>query len=207
MVTPPEKFNLEERRTNWDTFYRERVIEQVPWYTHDLDSDLDKEIKSRNISGGAFLDLGTGPGTQAFCLAKLGFDTTASDISSYAINDARKRFPGVNFVEDDILDSQFTENKFNYIFDRGCLHVFKSEQRLAYLFHITRILKEGGLLFLKCMSKEENGPHKGPSKFSAEEIAEFFSLKFDVKSISNTVYQGTLDPLPKALFAVIEKKL
>jgi hypothetical protein len=34
-----------------------------------------------------------------------------------------------------------------------------------------------------------------------------FSKYFIIDSIKETVYQGTLDPLPKALFAVMIKKL
>ena len=34
---------------------------------------------------------------------------------------------------------------------------------------------------------------------------EIFGNSFNVRSVEETVYQGTLDPLPKALFCVMEK--
>ena len=51
--------------TDWDDYYKENKVAQMPWYHTDLDHDLENEIKSRNIHTGKFLDLGTGPGTQA----------------------------------------------------------------------------------------------------------------------------------------------
>ena len=51
--------------------------------------------------------------------------------------------------------------------------------------------------------KEGEGPHK----FSQQEILDIFTKEFEVKEIKSTVYYGTLDPLPKALFAVIKQKI
>ena len=58
------------------------------------------------------------------------------------------------------------------------------------------------------MSIEEKGlaEDKGPHKLSISELKQIFSNDFEVESIKNTVYHGTLNPLPKALFAVFKKK-
>jgi hypothetical protein len=56
------------------------------------------------------------------------------------------------------------------------------------------------MLFLKCFSDKEPG-QEGPYKFSPDEIRDLFSFRID--SIKETVYQGTLDPFPKALFIVM----
>jgi hypothetical protein len=39
--------------------------------------------------------------------------------------------------------------------------------------------------------------------FSPNEIRDLFSESFRIDSIKETVYQGTLDPFPKALFVVM----
>jgi hypothetical protein len=65
-------------------------------------------------------------------------------------------------------------------------------------------LKDKGILFLKCFSDKEPR-QEGPYKFSQGEIRELFSKYFVIDSIKETVYQGTLNPLPKALFAVMIK--
>ena len=49
--------------------------------------------------------MGTGPGTQAIKFSELGFDVTASDLSEYAVEKAKRLSDKVNFIVDDILDS------------------------------------------------------------------------------------------------------
>ncbi|MCH9657776.1 class I SAM-dependent methyltransferase [archaeon] len=71
--------------SDWDAFYKENNTKEMPWYEENLDQDLGDEINSMNLAEGKFLDLGTGPGTQAMQLAKLGFESTGSDISKNAI--------------------------------------------------------------------------------------------------------------------------
>ena len=193
---------------DWDLYYKENKVEEMPWYEKELDLDLEKEIKSRNISGGKFLDIGTGPGTQAIQLAKLGFESTGADISKNAIEKAAKLALNVNFVVDDILESSFADNEFDFILDRGCFHVFDPSLREKYLTQIKRILKDDGTLFLKVMSKEDTtlSEGRGPNKFSEQEVLDAFENSFDVNSIRPTVYYCRMNPLPKAIFAVIKQK-
>ncbi len=161
-----------------------------------------------NLTQGKFLDLGTGHGTQAIQLAKLGFESTGADISKNAIDKAKQLSSDVNFVVDDILNSTFSDSAFDYILDRGCFHVFEPELRGNYLNQIKRILKDNGILFLKVMSIEEKGlpDDEGPQRFSQQEVLDTFEKDFEIKKIKPTVYYGTLDPLPKALFVVIKQK-
>ena len=71
---------------DWDIYYKENKVEKMPWYNANLDLDLENYIKSNNLHGGKFLDLGTGPGTQAIQLEQLGFDVTGTDISENAVS-------------------------------------------------------------------------------------------------------------------------
>ncbi len=190
---------------DWDIYYKQNKVETMPWYEKNLDLDMVDEI--RFLEKGIFLDLGTGPGTQAIELAKKGFKVTGSDVSSSAIEKAKVPTSNVNFVIDNILNSKFESESFDYILDRGCFHVLSSDERITYLDQIKRILKKNGIIFLKCMSKnEKNIPDdKGPHKFYKEEIINYFENDFDIKKSKDTVYYGTLDPLPKALFFVMKK--
>jgi SAM-dependent methyltransferase len=181
----------------------------MPWYNENLDYDLEEELNRRKISSGKFLDLGTGPATQAILLAKRGFTVIGSDLSESAVNRARNVYANeknVNFVVDDILNSNLKENEFDYIFDRGCFHVLFPTDRQIHIVKIKQILKDNGILFLKCFSEKEPR-QEGPYKVSQREIRDLFSKYFRIDSIKETVYQGTLDPLPKALFVVMIKKL
>src|SRR5918912_3284702 len=102
---------------DWETLYKTQKVETMPWYNENLDSDLEEELYRRKISKGKFLDLGTGPATQAIWLAKRGFNVTGSDLSEAAIKRARNVYvneKNVNFVVDDILSSKLRENEFDY---------------------------------------------------------------------------------------------
>jgi SAM-dependent methyltransferase len=102
----------------------------------------------------------------------------------------------VNFIVDDILNTKFESNEFDYVFDRGCFHVLVPRDRKEYINKIKQILKDNGILFLKCFSDKEP-MQEGPYKFSQDEIRALFSESF------SSVYQGTLDPFPKAFFVVM----
>ena len=155
------------------------------------------------LEKGEFSDLGTVPGTQVMELAKNGFKVTGSDVSPSAIEKAKLSASNVNFVIDDILNSEFESESFDYILDGGCFHVLSVDERETYLSQIKRILKKNGMIFLKCMSKNEKNisEDKVPHKFYKEEIIN----DFDIKKNKDVVYYGTLKPLLKVLFFVMKK--
>ena len=192
---------------DWETLYKSQRVETMPWYNENFDSDLEKELDERKIINNhhKFLDLGTRPATQAIWLAKRGFNVTGSDLSEAAINRARQIYAkekNVNFMVDDILHSKLKGNEFDYIFDRGCFHVLLPADRQKYISKIKQILKDNGILFLKCFSDKEPR-QEGQCKFSPDGIRDLFSESFRIDSLKETVYQGTLDPFPRALFVVM----
>jgi cyclopropane fatty-acyl-phospholipid synthase-like methyltransferase len=205
----------ESRRAipDWETLYKNQQVESMPWYNENLDADLEEELEKRKINQGKFLDLGTGPGTQAIKLHERGLSVTATDLSETAIKKAQSIYNSnnnnskkVDFRVDNILNSNLKENEFDYIFDRGCFHVISTNDRKRYIMQVTRILKDNGILFLKCFSDKEQG-EEGPHRFSKDKLKEIFENEyFNIENMKETVYQGTLNPLPKALFAVMTKQ-
>lgn len=192
---------------HWDKLYtNEASVGSLPWYSKDLDDDLREHLSTMKITKGRFLDVGTGPATQAIELSKLGFQVTATDISENAINRANRMSKDLEFMVDDILESKLKEDSFDYIFDRGCFHVLEPSSRQRYVNQVSRFLSDGGLLFLKTFSTKEPSRGSGPYRFSIDEIDSIFSDRFVRESFKETVYQGTLDILPKALFVVLRKK-
>ncbi len=181
-------------------------VEKLPWFSKELDPDLKQELNNRKIKKGKFLDLGTGPATQAIQLSKLGFDVTATDISDSAIARARKLSKEVKFVLDDIIDSKLQDNnQFDYIFDRGCFHTLEPSARPLYVSKVRSLLTADGFLFLKTFSVKEPMSF-GPYRFSIEMIKELFVTDFEIISSKETVFHGTLQVLPKALFTVMKKR-
>ncbi len=196
--------NNQDRFPDWDNLYKQEV-KTMPWYNEQLDIDLEKIIKQRKFTKGRFLDLGTGPGTQAIQLAKLGFDVTGTDLSENAIKKARELDNSVNFMVDDILHSKLNTT-FDYILDRGCFHVLPPDKWNQYTRKIYEMLDSNGLFFLKCFSKQEKKLTYGPYLFSEQDLRNIFGKEFVIESIIDTEYQGTLETFPKALFVIMSKK-
>jgi len=186
----------------WEPYYRDSNVKNMPWYCKNLDKDLRREVKI--IKKGKFLDLGTGAGTQAIALSKLGFKVMGTDISKSAIKKAKKLSKKVKFKQDNILKTKI-KDKFNYIFDRGCLHVFDPKYWNSYVKNIKKVLEKDGVLFLKTFSiKEKKGP--GPYRFSKNDIRRIFKKDFEIKSFKETTFQSTFKKDPKALFIILRKK-
>ena len=77
---------------DWETLYKNQEVECMSWFSESLDPDLELELDKMKIKKGSFLDIGTGPGTQAIKLFERGFDVTASDLSSTSIHKASVRY-------------------------------------------------------------------------------------------------------------------
>jgi 2-polyprenyl-3-methyl-5-hydroxy-6-metoxy-1,4-benzoquinol methylase len=185
----------------WEERYQQQAVETMPGFYPELDDDLKQALDELGLRSGRALDLGTGPGTQAMQLAKRGFAVTATDIAEAAIHLARQRAEAqglaVAWQQDDILSTRLN-GPFDLIFDRGCFHVLPPERRQDYVSTIVGLLRPGGYFFLKCFSHLQPGT-QGPHRLTPEQIQAIFSSRLQVHSIKETVYQGTLDPLPRAV--------
>lgn len=201
-MTEPKTF------PNWQDLYRDEAVERMPWYFPDIDPDLARALETRGLKAGRALDLGTGPATQAFALQARGFDVTASDLSSHAIDRAKARAARegkhIQFVQDDILSTHL-QGPFDVVFDRGCFHVFAPELRPNYARTLASLVAPGGVLFLKCFSEQQPGDF-GPYRLSPKDIDSTFGEAFEVLSIDRTIYQGTMAEQPQALFCTLRKR-
>lgn len=204
---PAIKLGPDGKFPDWHDLYRNQPVESMPWYNPDLDTDLDAALRERGAASGAFLDLGTGPGTQAIQLAKRGFTVTGVDLAESAIEKAKALSAEVRWLQDDILRSRL-EEVFDFVFDRGCFHVLDPADRPAYVAHLKRLVRPGGTVFLKCFSVDQpmDPAGRGPKRFSHQDIRSIFGADFEIERIQDTVYQGTLETFPKALFAVMSRR-
>jgi SAM-dependent methyltransferase len=194
-----------KRLPDWNRLYTEMRVEDMPWYLPELDPDLEEALDKFIIKTGSFLDLGTGPGTQAIELSKRGFDVTGIDISKDAILNARKLNEQVKFVQDDILKTHI-QSQYNYIFDRGCFHIIDEEKRPVYLNNVLKLLKNEGIIFLKCFSDKNTFTGFGPHHISRPMIHELFNRYFDILKIKDSTYQSVSSQQNKTLFVVMKKR-
>src|SRR5262245_11482522 len=105
---------------------------RLPWDKGTPDPLLVEMIESRGLAPGRTLEIGCGTGTNAIFLAEHGFDVVGVDISEAAINKARAKAHGrCRFEVLDFLVASPTGGPFDFVFDRGCFHVFDEERDRA----------------------------------------------------------------------------
>lgn len=188
----------------WERLYRTTEIRSLPWYTDRLDPDIAAALQASGPARGRVLDLGTGPGTHAVDLARLGYDVVATDISPSALARAkalaRKARVTIDFRVDNILDSRLEDGLADVVVDRGTFHVLPPEARPRYASVVRKVLRPRGVLLLKTFSDQEPGTD-GPYRLSPGELRSYFRDGFELLGIDDTVFQGTLEPAPKALLA------
>ena len=195
----------QNKTSSWEERYRGQSVETMPWYYPHLDPDFKRTLASLNVKDGTALDLGTGPGTQSFELAKIGFSVMATDISPSAIDQAIAKAEAdgldIDFKQDDIIKTRL-EGQFDYIFDRGLFHVLEPDTRATYAKTIMKLLAPEGYLLLKCFSYKEPG-NSGPHRLSPDDIRKTFGRRLKIISIVDTVFLGQKKARPKALFCLL----
>lgn len=200
---------MSQPTTWWEGLYATSDVANLPWYTPNLDPDFERALKEHARKNDRILDLGTGPATQAMHLAKRGFQVLGTDISPSAIKKAKASAKAaglaIEFRVDDILKSKLESDLVEVIVDRGVFHVLPPERRHAYVETVNRVLRPGGWLFLKCFSDKEPGTY-GPYRIAAKELRGYFREAFEIVSVADTVFQGTLEENPKALFAIFRRR-
>lgn len=200
---------MSQPTTWWEGLYATSDVASLPWYTPTLDPDFERALGPQRFRGSRILDLGTGPATQAMNLARRGFDVIGTDISPSAIRKARASAKDANlqidFRVDNILASKLPRALADVIVDRGVFHVLPPEDRSLYVETVHRVLRPKGWLLLKCFSDKEPGSW-GPYRIAPDELRSYFRGSFEVRSVVETVFDGTLDPAPKALFAKFRRK-
>ncbi len=170
-----------------------------------LDSALDRQLIKRGINEGTFLSIGIEASIHnAIQLAKRGFRVTASDISEDGITKANlANEKNITITVDDMLNSKFDNNSFDYVFDGSYFCELKPRQKRRYLAEVHRILKYGGLLLLKCYVR-----HRDRAAFRQYDmmIDAFTQESFQVQDADEVFYQDNSVKLSsKALFFVLRK--
>ena len=169
----------------------------MPWDTGIPDPMLVEMIESGAIAAGRTLEIGCGTGTNAIFLAQHGFNVLGIDISEIAIERARAKAHGTcRFEAVDFLAGPPTGGPFDFVFDRGCFHVFDGEdERVRFAQNVAAALVEGGV-WLSLIGSTEGAPREeGPPRRSAREVMRAIepSLELvELRSTEFTVYEARL---------------
>jgi len=155
----------------------------TPW-----DSVLPDELKSiiegpDALPKGRALDLGCGKGTKAIYMVAHGWQVTGVDLVPRALREARKRAAAAN-VEVDFRLGDVTrlgdlglKSGYGLVFDFGCYHGLKSDQRARYAEDITPLAAPGATLLMMAFTR---ALPPVPSGVSESELRERFGPAWDM---------------------------
>jgi cyclopropane fatty-acyl-phospholipid synthase-like methyltransferase len=76
----------------------------------------------------------------------------------------------------------FREGEFDFVFDMGCFHHVKVNDRSTFIKDVYRVLKKGGFYLMVCFS-DRNDP--AWNHFTKEKINQLFSNYLKIKNIKH----------------------
>lgn len=156
----------------WDESY---ATGELPWDTGKPEPLLVEFVTSGRIRPTRTLEIGAGTGTNALWLAERGFDVLGVDVAPLAVEKALAKLDGrdldCRFAALDFLVASPPGGPFDFVFDRGCFHVFdEPDERAHFAARIAALLAPGGL-WLSLIGSTEGGPREiGPPQRSAREV-------------------------------------
>ena len=163
----------------WETRYR---TGDTPWDTGRPSAELQRVVAEGRLAPCPALELGCGTGSNAVWLAQRGFDVTAVDISPLAIERARARAAAggadVRFLTADVLAGPDVGGIFGFFFDRGCYHIVREMDLVAYLRLLERVLRPGATGLV--LTGNARLPRTGPPVVSEDEIRRELGQLFEV---------------------------
>ena len=109
----------------------------------------------RNKKFKYLLDLGCGDGRDSIYFSNKGLSVTAVDFSESGIAKLKMQSQKIKCIADDIRNINFSENSFDVIYAHLSLHYFDDETTSKIFDKLSRILKKGGLIFIKCKSVDD----------------------------------------------------
>jgi SAM-dependent methyltransferase len=184
---------------DWNEHY---ATGQTPWDSGEPDRSLVETVEAGTIIAGRALDVGCGTGTNAMWLAAHGFAVLGVDVSPLAIDRARAKIgDGTSACRFEALD--FLANPpagpFDFVFDRGCFHVFDApEVRERFAALVAGVLAPGGLWLSLIGSTEGAARDTGPPRRSARDIANAIEPVLEIVQLRSIHFDLDLEIPPVA---------
>ena len=139
----------------WNDAFKNETDNQKTDYLNDIWMEKYKDIINQNNIGIA-LDLGCGLGQDSLYLKQKGYDVTACDISTYALDQIKEKYPEIKTRYLDVSTKlPFEDNSISLINANLSLHYFTMEKTKEIFKEIRRILKPGGI-FIGRMNSDKN---------------------------------------------------
>ncbi len=188
---------------DWNERYAKH---NAPWDTGKPSSELQRILGEYDIPRGRAIELGCGTGTNAVFLAREGFEVTAFDVSSLAIEEAEAKAvaAGVDatFLTADLLDPPDLGEPFPFVFDRGVYHTVRRTALEGFLKTLSQVTAPGGMYLTLAGNANEVRPgEEGPPRVSAEDICRELSPLMELIQLREFRFDHGPhnDALPRAL--------
>ncbi|MCX6816208.1 MAG: class I SAM-dependent methyltransferase [Candidatus Aenigmarchaeota archaeon] len=195
---------------------------QAPWTFEEPPEELAKLVESGMIKSCKTLDVGCGEGYISTYLASKGFDVTGIDISSNAINLAKKhaakRGVKCKFMQMEWKQLSKIKDKFDFILDWRFLHeVANDKEREVYVNLVSNLLKRRGTYLSVAFSGEFKKWGKGKLRKSPigtilclphnRDLEKLFAEDFDIiKKSMIKLQQKDLPGGVTSYFFLMEKR-
>jgi SAM-dependent methyltransferase len=195
-------------QTDWNARY---AAGDLPWDTGRPAEHLVELTERGTIPVGRALEIGCGTGTNALWLASRGFDVLAVDVSPLAIERARSKAAAASagrcrFEVLDFLASDPPGGPFQFIFDRGCFHVFDgAKSRARFAARVAELLAPGGL-WLSLIGSTEGPPREtGPPRRSARDVMNALEPSLELLLL-RAIELDTLDASPPRAWLSLSRR-
>jgi len=152
------------RPVDWfETLYREAAegTAVVPWADLVPNPHLVEWLDAQAAHAGSALDVGSGVGDNAEELSRRGYEVTAFDVSSTAVEQAKARFPqsSVAYRVADLLDPPAEwERRFDLVAETYTLQVLPPDARALAVQSLRKLVAPGGRLLVIARGREEDEP-------------------------------------------------
>jgi 2-polyprenyl-3-methyl-5-hydroxy-6-metoxy-1,4-benzoquinol methylase len=193
-----------------EKIYNDLPPSEIPWNIETPPEALKSIVTGGKVKPCKTIDLGCGTGNYAIYMASQGFDVTGIDISSTAIEFAKKsanqRGIKCNFTVADVLgELNDILGKFDFAFDWELLHHILPSDREKYVNNVYHLLNPGGLYLSVCFS-ENNTQFGGEGKYrttplnttlyfsSEEEMRNLFKSLFIIEELNTIEIKGKFGP-------------
>jgi methyl halide transferase len=183
---------MADQTTYWNDRY---ATKDTPWDSGKPSMELRRVLGERRIKPCDVLEIGCGTGTNAVDLARQGFRVTALDVSSLAIEQARKRSVearvSVDFHVADLLAPISLKRTFPLVFDRGVYHGIRRDDLSRFLDTLGSVTAPGSLyLVLAGNANDPADPEKGPPRVHAHEICSELNPLFELVELREFIFSG-----------------